>query len=114
MNAPATVTPLPANAPKIGLAQTYLKGKIAHSRSTKTENGRMYLTILKTAAADEYSHPSTVELSSSEKLGEVDDTWFGVCAVVGYPRVYNSKPDQETGEIKSIRTATISLRVVEG
>lgn len=114
MNSPATVTSLPANAPKIGLAQTFLKGKIVHSRSMKTETGRIFLTILKIAAADEYSHPSTVEVSSANKLGEVDDSWSGVCSVTGYPRAYNGKPDQETGEIKSIRTATISLRVVEG
>jgi hypothetical protein len=104
---------MPINAPKIGMAQTYLKGRISHSRAVKTENGRVYLTILKIAAADEYSHPSTVEISSAAKLGENEDNWSGVCAVLGYPRAYNSKPDPETGEIKSIRTATISLRVVE-
>jgi hypothetical protein len=103
---------LPPSA-KLGLGQCFLSGKIAYSRSQKTEHGRIHLTILKLAAADEFSHPSTVEVSSENKLGEVDETWKGVCAVTGYPRSFNGKPDPETGEIKTIRTATINLRVVE-
>lgn len=111
--ATAPVAQLPTNLPKLGMAQTYLQGRIAYARTTKTENGRLFLTILKIPAADQYSHPATVEVSSDHKLGEVNDDWKGVCQVTGYPRTYDSKPDPETGEVKTVRTATISLRMVQ-
>ncbi len=107
------VTPLPTNLPKLGMAQVYLQGRISYMRNQKTENGRLFLTILKIPAVDQYSHPATVEVSSSHKLGDVNDDWKGICQVTGYPRTYDSKPDPETGEIKTVRTATISLRVAE-
>lgn len=113
MNAPATVTPLDSKMPKVGIAQTYIKGRISYARVLKSEHSRIFLTILKIPAVDQYSHPSTVEVSSSNKLGEVNDDWQGVCNVTGYPRTYDSKPDPETGEFKTVRTATISLRVAE-
>jgi len=112
----ANVTALPATAPKLGLGQCFLQGKISYTRVHKGESGKIHLTILKIAAPDAYSHPSTVEVSSHEKLGEVNDEWKGVCSVVGYPRSYDQKKtDPETGEIevKTVRTATISLRVAE-
>lgn len=107
------VTTLPTNMPRLGMAQTFIKGRIAYARAVKTDNGRLYLSILKIPAVDQYSHPSTVEVSSTNKLGEVNEDWQGVCQVTGYPRTYDSKPDPETGEVKTVRTATISLRVVE-
>ncbi|MBI5658375.1 MAG: hypothetical protein HZC43_02235 [Nitrosomonadales bacterium] len=113
MNAPATVTPM-NKAPTLGVAQVYLQGRIAYARTSKTENGRLFLTILKIPAVDQYSHPATVEVSSTTKLGEINDDWKGVCQVGGYPRTYDGKPDPETGEVRTIRTATINLRVVEG
>lgn len=113
MNAPATVTQIPANAPKIGVGQVYIKGRVSYQRVAKTDDGRLFITILKIAAADEFSHPSTIEVTSRTKLGELNEDWTGVCQVTGYPRSYDQKPDPETGEIKTIRTATISLRVVE-
>lgn len=106
-------TSLSINIPKIGVAQTFIQGRVAYSRTQKTESGRIYLTILKIPAVDQYSHPSTVEVSSQSKLGELNDDWKGLCNVTGYPRTFDSKPDPETGEIKTVRTATISLRVVE-
>lgn len=113
---PQKVSTLPLNAPKLGLGQTFIQGKIAYIRVHKAESGKIYVSILKIAAPDAYSHPSTVEVSSREKLGEINDEWRGVCTVVGYPRSYEQKKtDPETGEIeiKTIRTATISLRAVE-
>ena len=95
------------------MGQVYLKGRISYARNVKTQDGRLFLTILKIPAVDQFSHPGTVEVSSNEKLGEVNDDWSGICSVTGYPRTYDSKPDPETGEIKTIRTATISLRVVQ-
>lgn len=104
---------LPANAPKIGIGQTYIQGRIAYARTQKTEAGRIHLTLLKVPAVDQYSHPSTVEISSQNKLGDVNDDWKGLCNITGYPRTFDGKPDPETGEVKTIRTATINLRVVE-
>jgi hypothetical protein len=109
----AAVTTLPTNAPKVGIAQTYIKGRIAYARTQKTEQGRIFITILKIPAVDQYSHPSTVEVSSQSKLGDVNDDWAGLCNVTGYPRTFDGKPDPETGEVKTVRTATINLRVVE-
>ncbi|MES1983227.1 MAG: hypothetical protein V4443_12240 [Pseudomonadota bacterium] len=117
MNQPQTqapaVTPMPAKSHTLALAQTYLQGRIVYIRTKKTDNGRLFLTILKIPAVDQFSHPATVEVSSNEKLGEINDDWKGVCQITGYPRTYDGKPDPETGEIRTMRTATISLRVVE-
>lgn len=111
--AEANVATLPSNAPKIGVGQCYLQGRIAYARTQKTEQGKIFLTLLKVPAVDQYSHPSTVEVSSQSKLGDVNEDWKGLCNITGYPRTFDSKPDAETGEIKTIRTATINLRVVE-
>lgn len=109
----ANVTQLPASAPKLGLAQCFIQGRIAYARKQKTEQGHIHLTLLKVPAVDQYSHPSTIEVSSREKLGDVNDDWKGVCNITGYPRTFDTKPDPETGEVKTIRTATINLRAVE-
>lgn len=113
MSATAQVQQLPTNAPKLGLAQVFLKGRISYTRTAKTDQGRLHIAILKIPAVDQYSHPATVEISSATKLGEINDDWQGVCQVTGYPRTFDAKPDPETGEVKTVRTATISLRVVE-
>ena len=113
MSEAAAVTKLPAKMPTLAMGQVFIQGRISYSRTNKTEQGRIFITLLKIPAVDQYSHPSTVEVSSHEKLGDVNDDWQGVCAVTGYPRAFDTKPDPETGEIKTVRTATINLRVVE-
>lgn len=88
-------------------------GRISNRRKQSTQSGVMWLTVIKAPARDAYSHPSTIEVTSTRVLGEVGEDWDGVVELTGYPRTYNAKPDPETGEIKKIQTADNHLRVVE-
>lgn len=99
--------------PKLLPAQSFLSGLIAGRRRVNSQNGSLWLTVIKLPAANEFSHPATVEVRSHNPLGEINDKWSGVVSVTGFPRSYNTKPDQETGEIKSVKTAQVALDVVE-
>lgn len=90
-----------------------VKGRIANRRKQNAQGGTFWLTVIKTPARDEFSHPSTIEVTSDRPLGEVGDDWEGVVEISGYARAFNSKPDPETGEIKKINSAQNHLRVVE-
>ena len=95
------------------LMQARVKGKIANRRRQQSNSGNFWMTVIKTAAKDSYSHPSTIEVHSDKQLGDIGDEWEGVVELTGYPRTYNSKPDPETGEIKKIQTADNHFRVIE-
>ncbi len=99
--------------PKLLPAQSFLSGLIAARRRVNSQNGALWLTVVKLPASDEFSHPATVEVRSHNPLGEINDKWSGVVSVTGYPRSYNTKPDPETGEIKSVKSAQVSLDVIE-
>lgn len=99
--------------PKLQMGQAYLSGLIAGRRRVTTSSGAVWLTVVRLPAADEFSHPATVEVRSKSSIGDVDERWQGIVSVNGFPRQYNSKPDPETGEIKLIRTAEVRLDVVE-
>ncbi len=111
------VAQLPAKKSLSVLAElpllTFVNGRISSRRRLRGQEGPYFLTVLKTPARDQFSHPGTVELFSHEPLGDAGDDWKGVCEITGYPRSYNSKPDPETGEISRINTAEVRLRVLE-
>jgi hypothetical protein len=98
---------------KLKPAQCYIAGLIAARRRLQTQSGVIWLTVIKLPAQDEFSHPGTVEVRSHNPIGDVNDKWSGVVAVSGFPRSYNTKPDPETGEVKSVKTAQVQLDVVE-
>lgn len=99
--------------PKLQMGQVFLSGLIASRRRINGAAGSLWLTVLKLPAADEFSHPATIEVRSHSPVGELNEKWSGVVAVTGYPRSFNSKPDPDTGEIKVIKSAQVSLEVVE-
>lgn len=99
--------------PKLQPGQTFLAGLIAGRRRISGQSGSLWLTVIKLPAADEFSHPATVEVRSHSPIGDVNEKWQGVVTVTGYPRSYNTKPDPETGEIKAVKTAQVALEVVE-
>lgn len=110
MSAAEKVTPM---VPKLQMGQALLSGLISNRRRINGQSGTTWLTVLKLPAVDEFSHPATVEVRSESPVGEIGEKWSGVVRVNGFPRSYNTKPDEETGEIKSVKTAQITLDVVE-
>lgn len=95
----------PAQAATLGQAR--IAGRIDAVRSKSTQQGKMFLTLLKLPAADAYSSPSTVEVRSGERLGGNGEEISILVRIGGYPRSY--KPD---GEDTPVRTAENSLQFV--
>jgi hypothetical protein len=99
----------------VGINQGIIAGRISHSRrETSRKSGEVFfLTIVKTKAADEYSYPGTVELSSASKIGNPGDDINVRVEITGFPRSYDKQTGPHPEDTESIQTATISLRVVE-
>jgi hypothetical protein len=96
------------------LGQAYIKGRISHFRKQKfQERGLIFFTILRIPAADEYSFPGVVELSSSSPLGQAGTDWEGFVEITGMTNNFDTKPDPNTGEVQQIKSARNWLRVVE-
>lgn len=112
MSNPAAVAPLPAtsSAPRFGLS--VLQGRIVGARRLSTQNGTLWLTLLKLPAPDEYTAPATVEVRSGSKLGELRTDWQGRVRIGGYGRSFEQK-DRETGEVSTVQTAEVRLTVIE-
>lgn len=106
-----TATPLKPKA-SIQPGQAYITGRIAGMRKINTQTGALWLTVLKLAAPDAYSHPSTIELRSTVRLGQNEEDWAGVVRVSGMPNNYQVT-DKETGERVAVRSARNELVVVE-
>lgn len=104
-----TVTPLKK---ALQPAQAYITGRIASVRRIKTAQGDLFLTVLKMAAPDPYSHPSTIEVRSNTRIGKPDDDWSGVVSLSGMANNYQVK-NKETGEIDTVRSARNEFTVVE-
>lgn len=95
------------------VAQTVIAGRIAHKRRISTQNGPLHLTLVTMPAPDAYSAPATVELRSRAALGDVGEELRTKCRISGRARSYKGT-DPETGEVRPVRTAEISLEVIEG
>lgn len=89
--------------------RVFVSGKVVGGRTFQAKEGRIFLHILKTKAVDEYSHPGTVEISSSQKLASTGDEWEGYADLVGYPHSFEVT-DKATGDVTVIHTAKMSLR----
>lgn len=100
--------------PKTSLqpGQAYISGRIVSARKINTQNGPLFLTVLKLAAPDPFSHPATIELRSSGKLGAIAEDWTGVVRIGGMPNNFTTT-DKETGEDTPVRSARNELTVVE-
>lgn len=99
--------------PKLAYCQAFISGRVTFRRRIKTTDGSYFMTVLKTPAADSFSHPGTVEVMSDQSIGSPGDDWSGIVQLSGYPRSYDGKPDPQTGEIQRIHTADNRLRVLE-
>ena len=87
---------------KLSFNQALIQGKIAGKRKIKTQEGTLFLTLLRLASADSYSHPSTVELRSYDPLGEIDEAITVRVRLGGMPNNYESKSTDEDGNEKKV------------
>ena len=111
MSQPAAVENIkPSKGLPMGHAR--VRGRIASRRRQMSQGNTFWLTVIKMPARDEFSHPSTIEITSDNALGNVGDDWEGVIEISGYARSFN-KTDQETGEVVAVKSAQNHLRVVE-
>lgn len=106
------VAQLKPTAKPVPLNHSQIYGQILSARKVKSV--WITLIVLPRDSADEFSHPPTVELISSNSLGKPKETWEGLVRLNGYRRRVNPKPDAETGEVRdSYYTADARLSVVE-
>jgi len=89
--------------PNALINQAFMQGKIAGKRRIKTQEGVLHLTLVRLAAKDEFSHPSTVELRSYDSLGELEDTITVKVQLGGMPNNYESKSTDEDGNEKKVQ-----------
>lgn len=101
--APAATTSKP-----LQLGQARIAGRIESSRRKTGQSGAMFFTLFALPAADRFSHPATVEVVSSERLGASGDELSIVVAVSGYGRSVTPKDPNES----AYRTADNRLAFV--
>lgn len=97
-----------AQAEKPISVQARLVGRIVAVRSIAGQAGRTFRTLLKLPAKDEYSSPSTVEVRSTERLGQPEQDIAILVNIGGFPRSFEGKGERgEPGEV--VRTAENTL-----
>lgn len=89
--------------------QTIIAGRV---QQVKTLDRGGYVTELTQPAADEYSHPSTVEIFSDQRLGNQGDEIQQLCAVGGYANNFRYT-DRQTGQPRQGRKIILTLRAVQ-
>lgn len=100
---------------KLKLNQGYIQAKIVAKRIINTQEGKLFLTLVKMPAPNEFSHPATAELRSSESLGEKEETITVKVQLGGLPNNYETKSiDDDTGEVtkKPVRSARNEYTVI--
>jgi hypothetical protein len=110
MAEPSTVTqfqqkPLP-------FYQAAIKGMVANVRQQAIGGNKVFLTLIRLPAADEYSHPATIEVRSERPIGKKGEEVEGALMVGGYPDSWE-RTDRQTGEVETIPTARIVLQWIE-
>jgi len=101
---PQSIAAVPGLVPM----RVLVAGRVVSSRTF--DGGRV--TVLVTPAADEYSHPSTVEIRSKAQLGQKGEEVRISCMLRGFLRRFNY-PDKKTGEIVRGERCEHSLEAVE-
>lgn len=66
-------------------------GQIQSVRSRDSEKGKVFHTLLKTPAVDQYSSPGTFEVRSRARLGSEGAEVTVECDLLGYSRSYKDK-----------------------
>ncbi len=108
MSAEPAALPVKSTKPAIPFGVVTIHGKVSQRRKA----GNRVLTLLTMPAPDEYSSPSTVEITSAKPLGQVDEMIEVKCRLQGYRRTYKAT-DPDTGEIRNIATADNRLFHIE-
>lgn len=106
-----STAPVSAIAPgSLGLSQALIRGRIVGKpRKFKGQDGvQRFATIVRLPAPDEFTSPATVEVQSSEHLGEAGDSYAGKVQISGSSRPF-SYTDKQSGEIKQGTDVTIRL-----
>lgn len=97
-----------ATAEKPTTALVRLVGRVVSVRTVKGEAGKTFRTLMRLPAKDEYSSPSTVEVRSTERMGQIESDLSINVAIGGFPRSFEGKGERgEPGE--TVRTAENTL-----
>lgn len=98
----------------IGIGRALIRGRIvAEARKGRSEDAKpLYRTLIRLPAVSEYDFPPTLEVVSLYELGKKDSDFVGICKIGGYARSFNHT-DKSSGNIESVKTATIVLEVDE-
>lgn len=89
--------------PKLTFNQAVIQGKILSKRKIDTQQGLLYLTLLRLPAPDEYTSPATIELRSRDPLGDVGENYQCRVQLGGVQNNYETKTvDKETGDEKKV------------
>ena len=99
-------------APKLKTNQGHISGKIKAQRIVDTQEGKLYLTVLILPAVGEYFHPSTVELRSNRKLGNIGDEYSTFVSLRGITNNYELT-DKRSGEVSKVISARNELEALE-
>ncbi len=103
-----------ATSHTVGFNQGIVSGRIKTTRKDKTKEGVIvFYTVLLTPAADEFSHPGTLEVSSDDSLGKRDDDVVVKVVLTGYARTWEKQNGPNPTDTETIPTATNYLRVIE-
>lgn len=104
-------TVAPATLPALAVA--LIRGRVeSKPRTYKDRTGaKVYATLLRLPNPDEFTTLGTVEVNSSEPLGEVGDTWAGKVRISGSVRAF-SYADRTSGEMKAGTDVTIRLTAI--
>ncbi|MDL2337080.1 MAG: hypothetical protein QFE16_04485 [Pseudomonadota bacterium] len=109
----AAVQQIPATSAKeIPAGTAYIVGRVERSTRNTGRDGTYYTTLIKTPAPDEFSSPSTLEVTSPEQLGAKGDSVRVKVRIFGYSRSYNTKPSRDYPEGEVRYTADNRLEVV--
>lgn len=95
-------------APKLGLNQAMIAGRIEHTSTFEVNGKRLHEALIVTPAVDVYSMPGKVAVQSTYKLGAAGDDVSVHVNVTGIP---NRWVDRNTGEAK--QSANVRLVAVE-
>lgn len=96
--------------------EAIIQGQIQQVRKINTQEGVMFLTLVRLPAPNEYEYPSTIELQSAEPIGEKGDNITQHIRCSGVASQYEQKKiNPHTGEetINTIRTARNQFRVMD-
>jgi hypothetical protein len=99
--------PVKPEAPKMGVNQSLIVGRIDAMRTFEVQGKRTFETRVVQAAPDQYSSPTAVAVQSFNKLGGKDDDVRVLVHCVGYRDSYKTRE----GEV--VQTARNVFRAVE-